>query len=139
MIRRPPRSTRTDTLFPYTTLFRSICRSRSRPCRASEAGRARARVQSQGFRLGWRLRALLQRAVDLRHLRRRVPPPPPPPAESHACPAQRHRHAGGQIPHPTAPPTGAPPPPLRSLSPPTLPNPHPTTRCPPSTSLPHVP
>src|SRR3546814_10282112 len=30
MIRRPPRSTRTDTLFPYTTLFRS---SRSQPCR----------------------------------------------------------------------------------------------------------
>src|SRR3546814_5979465 len=25
MIRRPPRSTRTDTLFPYTTLFRSFC------------------------------------------------------------------------------------------------------------------
>src|SRR3546814_5970305 len=24
MMRRPPRSTRTDTLFPYTTLFRSI-------------------------------------------------------------------------------------------------------------------
>src|SRR3546814_1752796 len=29
MIRRPPRSTRTDTLFPYTTLFRSFVRSRS--------------------------------------------------------------------------------------------------------------
>src|SRR3546814_6324688 len=29
MIRRPPRSTRTDTLFPYTTLFRS-CRSSRR-------------------------------------------------------------------------------------------------------------
>src|SRR3546814_3596499 len=28
MIRRPPRSTRTDTLFPYTTLFRSIEMSR---------------------------------------------------------------------------------------------------------------
>src|SRR3546814_7967330 len=28
MIRRPPRSTRTDTLFPYTTLFRSLSRSR---------------------------------------------------------------------------------------------------------------
>src|SRR3546814_5240648 len=28
MIRRPPRSTRTDTLFPYTTLFRS----RAQPC-----------------------------------------------------------------------------------------------------------
>src|SRR3546814_18593583 len=26
IIRRPPRSTRTDTLFPYTTLFRSGCR-----------------------------------------------------------------------------------------------------------------
>src|SRR3546814_16186787 len=26
MIRRPPRSTRTDTLFPYTTLFRSTAR-----------------------------------------------------------------------------------------------------------------
>src|SRR3546814_5352466 len=26
MIRRPPRSTRTDTLFPYTTLFRSLFR-----------------------------------------------------------------------------------------------------------------
>src|SRR3546814_8143904 len=29
MIRRPPRSTRTDTLLPYTTLFRSLCLSRS--------------------------------------------------------------------------------------------------------------
>src|SRR3546814_20753834 len=33
MIRRPPRSTRTDTLFPYTTRFRSLlhqrCRARS--------------------------------------------------------------------------------------------------------------
>src|SRR3546814_1852895 len=28
MIRRPPRSTRTDTLFPYTTLFRSQGRCR---------------------------------------------------------------------------------------------------------------
>src|SRR3546814_1967055 len=33
MIRRPPRSTRTDTLFPYTTLFRSV----SRPQAMSEA------------------------------------------------------------------------------------------------------
>src|SRR3546814_14266284 len=31
MIRRPPRSTRTDTLFPYTTLFRSTVAG---PCRA---------------------------------------------------------------------------------------------------------
>src|SRR3546814_5049997 len=33
MIRRPPRSTRTDTLFPYTTLFRSARRCSSRPTR----------------------------------------------------------------------------------------------------------
>src|SRR3546814_19609669 len=31
MIRRPPRSTRTDTLFPYTTLFRSVLRVIERP------------------------------------------------------------------------------------------------------------
>src|SRR3546814_8357869 len=30
MIRRPPRSTRTDTLFPYTTLFRSAVGARQR-------------------------------------------------------------------------------------------------------------
>src|SRR3546814_5493197 len=33
MIRRPPRSTRTDTLFPYTTLFRSRRRRNRSPCR----------------------------------------------------------------------------------------------------------
>src|SRR3546814_4356431 len=34
MIRRPPRSTRTDTLFPYTTLFRSLalCGRADQPC-----------------------------------------------------------------------------------------------------------
>src|SRR3546814_12855166 len=37
MIRRPPRSTRTDTLFPYTTLFRSPSRLRQRV--AAEAAR----------------------------------------------------------------------------------------------------
>src|SRR3546814_5788550 len=31
MIRRPPRSTRTDTLFPYTTLFRSPMKKRRGP------------------------------------------------------------------------------------------------------------
>src|SRR3546814_19922249 len=36
MIRRPPRSTRTDTLFPYTTLFRSV---RLDSEYSSEAGR----------------------------------------------------------------------------------------------------
>src|SRR3546814_2282677 len=37
MIRRPPRSTRTDTLFPYTTLFRS----RRGDCDAPSPGTAR--------------------------------------------------------------------------------------------------
>src|SRR3546814_11485837 len=41
MIRRPPRSTRTDTLFPYTTLFRS--RLRPAPRAAVAVGHARAR------------------------------------------------------------------------------------------------
>src|SRR3546814_18639108 len=38
MIRRPPRSTRTDTLFPYTTLFRSQLAGRARAM-AAEAAR----------------------------------------------------------------------------------------------------
>src|SRR3546814_3829528 len=46
MIRRPPRSTRTDTLFPYTTLFRSPpqrCRGCSELCRRSGEGPAGCR------------------------------------------------------------------------------------------------
>src|SRR3546814_3710342 len=39
MIRRPPRSTRTDTLFPYTTLFRSAGDERDEQPRGVE-GRA---------------------------------------------------------------------------------------------------
>src|SRR3546814_9909178 len=38
MIRRPPRSTRTDTLFPYTTLFRS---AEHRGCDSGRLARAR--------------------------------------------------------------------------------------------------
>src|SRR3546814_14629562 len=41
MIRRPPRSTRTDTLFPYTTLFRSA-RAQLRSTRDEPRGDARA-------------------------------------------------------------------------------------------------
>src|SRR3546814_6827119 len=36
MIRRPPRSTRTDTLFPYTTLFRSVLRLGRDGCGAAD-------------------------------------------------------------------------------------------------------
>src|SRR3546814_3567904 len=37
MIRRPPRSTRTDTLFPYTTLFRSYVAARTDPEQRTQA------------------------------------------------------------------------------------------------------
>src|SRR3546814_6542567 len=54
MIRRPPRSTRTDTLFPYTTLFRSH-RPGERPARPARARPAAEREDEAG-----RLPALLQ-------------------------------------------------------------------------------
>src|SRR3546814_8147218 len=79
MIRRPPRSTRTDTLFPYTTLFRSVADAarRGRPALCQPAqhrsrraaarrhlwlyvGTVRARSQGQSRRdrsvadFGWR-------------------------------------------------------------------------------------
>src|SRR3546814_1509652 len=41
MIRRPPRSTRTDTLFPYTSLFRSWSRASAAHCRRRAASRHR--------------------------------------------------------------------------------------------------
>src|SRR3546814_4864750 len=44
MVRRPPISTRTDTLFPYTTLFRSL-RREARCARFGFAGPARRAVQ----------------------------------------------------------------------------------------------
>src|SRR3546814_9828924 len=49
MIRRPPRSTRTDTLFPYTTLFRSVRRECPRLIStARSASRSRDRSRRRG-------------------------------------------------------------------------------------------
>src|SRR3546814_17154137 len=59
MIRRPPRSTLTDTLLPYTTRFRSI-RTRLRLC-AQRVGQDRAQVGAQPGRA-----RLLQRIGDER-------------------------------------------------------------------------
>src|SRR3546814_6005455 len=60
MIRRPPRSTRTDTLFPYTTLFRSYVRHRLRRRRVpriSQRDRVEHRLQvEQSGVLGQRRR-----------------------------------------------------------------------------------
>src|SRR3546814_10927936 len=50
MIRRPPRSTRTDTLFPYTTLFRSLTVD-------SITGGNRERDKRTGFAIPFRLNA----------------------------------------------------------------------------------
>src|SRR3546814_9137844 len=49
MIRRPPRSTRTDTLFPYTTLFRSADSEPGQPRGLIAGVRQRARA---AFRQG---------------------------------------------------------------------------------------
>src|SRR3546814_14553047 len=45
MIRRPPRSTRTDTLFPYTTLFRSLAPPAIEDIDELKQQRARSREQ----------------------------------------------------------------------------------------------
>src|SRR3546814_15131524 len=51
MIRRPPRSTRTDTLVPYTTLFRSLaCRAINMP--SAEASAVRGNNRRRAERLG---------------------------------------------------------------------------------------
>src|SRR3546814_2290057 len=51
MIRRPPRSTRTDTLFPYTTLFRSPGRVLAVP-RIDEDAAAREQAMHVGHHRG---------------------------------------------------------------------------------------
>src|SRR3546814_9551806 len=56
MIRRPPRSTRTDTLFPYTTLFRSAFIDEMREA-AEQAATGPARAEDklrEAIRLGVR-------------------------------------------------------------------------------------
>src|SRR3546814_3571320 len=59
MIRRPPRSTRTDTLFPYTTLFRSAA------CAGGLAGGDHRAVDVGAA--GGRLRQPLRRRRPARH------------------------------------------------------------------------
>src|SRR3546814_3334808 len=49
MIRRPPRSTRTDTLFPYTTLFRSRGRPERLPARRTGRPRTAAAAAVHRF------------------------------------------------------------------------------------------
>src|SRR3546814_1796417 len=64
MIRLPPVSKRTDTLFPYTTLFRSGARHHLRP-QGPDPGRQRARVPPRrGARGGRRPEGAGRRTVE---------------------------------------------------------------------------
>src|SRR3546814_13782902 len=77
MIRRPPRSTRTDTLFPYTTLFRSLALTTLRSQRESTStaslrsagqesvSRSRSRTASGETALRGALRLKLRRQWHL--------------------------------------------------------------------------
>src|SRR3546814_12883529 len=73
MLRRPPRSTRTDTLFPYTTRFRCVAGEPGRPDRRrwlsrEVAGHAAAATQAARQR---RVRGNTGRAVERRFFCRR--------------------------------------------------------------------
>src|SRR3546814_10723487 len=73
MIRRPPRSTRTDTLFPYTTLFRS---ARFGPVRGHSSDRGDAAAVEESVRRDHRCPRQLQR----------------PPVHAHGGPGRSEEH-----------------------------------------------
>src|SRR3546814_17713155 len=64
MKRRPPRSTRTDTLFPYTTLFRSVPRL---PSRRDEIGMLARALSDMSQALRARIDATEAFAADVTH------------------------------------------------------------------------
>src|SRR3546814_7504466 len=122
MIRRPPRSTRTDTLFPYTTLFRSPPCSHpsaeiqprfhphapwgcARRCHCSRERREfrRNRRDCPSWCRGDRSarRSIPQRLRSGGHSLRRSPPP--------ARPPRPHPPAPPLPPHPPPPPPPPPP------------------------------
>src|SRR3546814_10162390 len=73
MIRRPPRSTRTDTLFPYTTLFRSISLRPHHPAAQFDGFLPRKRDGEGRIRRIEQMMALVEHDA-LRRLSR-LPPP----------------------------------------------------------------
>src|SRR3546814_11341622 len=67
MIRRPPRSTRTDTLFPYTTLVRSFNAKQREVAQALDEGRVdmgEAQLQIEHFWAGALRRAVIDGDVE---------------------------------------------------------------------------
>src|SRR3546814_12855912 len=73
MIRRPPRSTRTDTLFPYTTLFRSnsgILLRQSRRWRLQrDAIRGAGTLRGRRRKIPGTPRGILEKRLQLAHWR----------------------------------------------------------------------
>src|SRR3546814_14023850 len=94
MIRRPPRSTRTDTLFPYTTLFRS-CPAAWVSVHAPSIARA-ALARSRFFVIMRQVNNIKQTGASTGETPHPTPPPPPaapptgpPPAD--AAPSRKNR------------------------------------------------
>src|SRR3546814_17661419 len=120
MIQRPPRSTRSDTLFPYTTLFRSLQRPRPPRASVSSASLDSSRCKNVLKRIGFP-NAPARGIAGYCGSR-------PMPAPISALPAAAGAHADPRLlaPEPTAhgapPPTAdrtlvtAPPPPLPALA-----------------------
>src|SRR3546814_11296227 len=79
MIRRPPRSTRTDTLFPYTTLFRSACAYRARDVATRRRSAARAPHAwpqvPKDARFAWKQSSWLPTGSPVDHQRVQMSPP----------------------------------------------------------------
>src|SRR3546814_7241910 len=65
MIRRPPRSTRTDTLFPYTTLFRSVFERSAKSIRLTPEIKAAFGLSADSVAPNDLIRAILTAPVDL--------------------------------------------------------------------------
>src|SRR3546814_1344299 len=73
MIRRPPRSTRTDTLFPYTTLFRSQWAQRDFEAIGDEAFVPASQTRDTGlFWIGHRQFDTLRLELGARHDRNEI-------------------------------------------------------------------
>src|SRR5213083_1654028 len=107
MIRRPPRSTQQRTLFPYTTLFRSLCGQRRarRPDPAPRLDGARAargsRRRSEERRVGKECSLLCRSRGSRYHYKKKqsafLRPSEPFPIRKPCCPTalRAHRTTGG--------------------------------------------
>src|SRR3546814_20436793 len=108
-IRRQPRSTRTYTLFPYTTLFRSRCSRSPRTALAASVRLAKRRERSPDLRLPRTLAVAWRRTQPWigRWLRTDIPTPKPANSDPAAGPPYENR--GSCTPPPGSRPETMPP------------------------------